>query len=314
MPRLSLTADGPARRLDAYLASRLKERGLSRSALGRLLEAGKILLDGKAAKPSAEIRAGQRVDLDLPEDRPFELVPVEGALTILYEDESCLAVDKPSGLVTHPAKGHWDDTLVNVLAGRGVRLSAGGGESRPGIVHRLDKETSGVLLLAKTEGARLALMEQFKAQRTEKVYWALVWGRLPAEEMEVALPIGRDPRRRTRMAVVSEGREASTIFRTLEVLSHVSLVEASPRTGRTHQIRVHLSHLKHPVVGDAVYGGHPENGLPSVPLRNRIREAGRFFLHAHRLTFDSPAGGRITVLSPLPQEFQDLLEAFRRHG
>jgi len=314
VPRLSLTVESPARRLDAYLASRLKDRGLSRSALSRLLEAGRILLDGRRAKPSAEIRAGQRVDLDLPDVRPFELVPKEGALSVLYEDESCLAVDKPAGLVTHPARGHWDDTFVNVLVGCGVALSPGGPESRPGIVHRLDKETSGVLLLAKTEGARLSLMEQFRARRTEKVYWALVWGRLPSEEMDVALPIGRDPRRRSRMAVVAGGREASTTFRTLEVLPHVSLVEACPRSGRTHQIRVHLSHVKHPVVGDTVYGGHPENGLPSALLRHRVREAGRFFLHAHRLTFESPAAGRVTVVSPMPQEFHDLLEAFRRHG
>jgi 23S rRNA pseudouridine1911/1915/1917 synthase len=314
VPSLSLTVEGPARRLDAYLASRLQHKGLSRSALCRLIDAGKILLDGKPAKPSAEIRAGQRVEVDLPEDRPFELVPREGSLTILYEDEACLAVDKPSGLVTHPAKGHWDDTLLNVLAGRGVRLSGGSEEGRPGIVHRLDKDTSGVLLLARTEAARLSLMEQFKARKMEKVYWALVWGRLPEEEMEVAAPVGRDPRHRTRMAVVSGGREACTVFRTLEVLPHVSLVEARPRTGRTHQIRVHLAHVKHPVVGDSVYGGHPENGLPAVLLRNRVREAGRFFLHARRLTFESPASGRVTVLSPLPPEFQDLLEVFRRHG
>jgi 23S rRNA pseudouridine1911/1915/1917 synthase len=314
MPRLSFTADASARRLDLLVAERLKERGVTRSLLQRLAAEGKVLLDGKAARPASAVRSGQRVEVELPEERPFEIVPREGSLSILFEDEACLAVDKPAGLVVHPARGHWDDTLVNLLRGRGVNLSTGVGPGRPGIVHRLDKETSGVLLVAKTDAAQARIVDQFRARTVEKVYLALVWGTLPEEVREVRLPVGRDPHRRTRWAVCPGGREAVTLLATVERLSHVSLVEARPRTGRTHQIRVHLAHLRHPIVGDALYGGHPENGLPSLRLRRAVQEAGRFFLHAHSLTFESPASGPVTVISPLPPDFLEVLEVFRSHG
>jgi 23S rRNA pseudouridine1911/1915/1917 synthase len=274
-----------------------------------------VLLDGKVAKASTEAGAGQIATVDAPEPRPAEvIVPLELPLSILYEDEACLAVDKPSGLVTHPAKGHWDDTLVNALAATSVPLSSGTGPGRPGLLHRLDKETSGVLLLAKSDRAQAELARQFKERLVKKVYVALVWGALAQETSEVDAPIGRDARNRQKMAVRESGRPAKTAFKVLDVLPHVSLVEARPLTGRTHQVRVHLAHLRHPVVGDHVYGGHPENGLPSAFLRKRVAEAGRFFLHAHALTFESPARGEVTVVSPLPNEFSDIMEAFRTHG
>lgn len=315
MSRIVMRLPEAGKRLDVLLARLLEKDGFSRSAIQRLMSEGRVLLDGKAAKASAEVREGQEVLLDAPEPSSHEaLVPLELPLTILYEDEACLAVDKPSGLVTHPAKGHWDDTLVNVLSGKNVPLSSGTGPDRPGLLHRLDKETSGVLLLAKTDRAQAELARQFKERLVRKIYLALIWGTLAGESVEVDAPIARDARDRKRMAVRQDGRPAKTGFKVLDVLPHVSLVEARPLTGRTHQVRVHLAHLRHPVVGDHVYGGHPENGLPSALLKKRIALAGRFFLHAHALTFESPAAGEVTVVSPLPGEFGDLMEAFRTHG
>jgi len=276
---------------------------------------GRVLLDGRAVKASAEAMEGQEVVVEIPRPPSHDdIVPLEIPLPVLYEDEACLAVDKPSGLVTHPAKGHWDDTLVNALAAKRVPLSSGTGPGRPGLLHRLDKETSGVLLLAKTDAAQAELARQFKERLVKKLYVALVWGALRDERIEVDVPIGRDPKNRKKMAVREGGRPARTAFRVLDVLPHVSLVEACPLTGRTHQVRVHLAHIHHPVLGDHVYGGHPENGLPSVPLRKKVALAGRFFLHARALTFESPAKGEVTVLSPVPIEFAELMEAFRSHG
>jgi 23S rRNA pseudouridine1911/1915/1917 synthase len=275
---------------------------------------GRVTVDGALARPSMEALPGQEVVLDLPDPRPVDVVPADIPVRVLYQDEDCLAVDKPSGLVTHPAKGHWDDTLVNALAALGVPLSRGYAQGRPGILHRLDKETSGVLLVAKTDRGQACLHRQFKDRTVRKTYTALAWGRLPRQEVEVSAPVGRDPRNRKKMAVVEGGREAATLFSVQEELPHISLVEARPRTGRTHQIRVHLAHLRHPVVGDALYGGHPENGLPSPALKRAVKESGRFFLHARALAFESPGAGPVVVESPLPESFGRLMEIFRRHG
>ena len=302
------------RRLDALLAKVLKDEGLTRSQIQRLMERGLVSLDGLPAKASAEAREGQVVVLELPEPRPSGIVPLDLPLTILYEDEACVAVDKPSGLVTHPAKGHWDDTLVNALVAMGRSFSSGSAPDRPGILHRLDKETSGVILVAKTDRAHAALAEQFKARTVHKLYLALAWGTLEQDPAEVDAPIGRHAVNRKKMAIRDDGRPAQTRFNTIERLPHISLVAAAPRTGRTHQVRLHLALLHHPVVGDSLYGGHPENGLPSKILQEKVRSAGRFFLHAHRLTFESPAAGEVVVESPLPQEFTALMEAFRSHG
>lgn len=315
MPRIVLVLPEPAKRLDVLLARLLEDQGLSRTALQRLMREGRVSVEGRTAKASMEAEAGQEVVVDAEGPRAQGAVtPLDLPLRILYEDAACLAVDKPSGLVTHPAKGHWDDTLVNALAARGGTLSSGYASDRPGILHRLDKETSGVLLVAKTDRAQALLAEQFQARAVKKVYLALVWGTLTEDPVEVSEPIGRHPKNRQKMAVTAEGRPARTLFRTVEVLSHLSLVEARPHTGRTHQVRVHLAHLRHPVVGDVLYGGHPENGLPSNRLRDLVRGGGRFFLHAHSLTFVSPAAGEVTAVSPLPAEFLALMEAFRSHA
>ena len=314
MPLLRLTLPESARRLDVVLAGLLADRGVSRSAVQRLMREGRVRVEGRAAKASSEAIQGQRVEVELDEPSPAGLLPLDLPLTVLYEDDACLAVDKPAGMVTHPAKGHRDDTLVNILAARAPQLSSGFASDRPGILHRLDKETSGVLLVAKDDRSQAALAAQFSQRTVRKRYLALVWGTLPREILEVDEPIGRHPVHRQKMAVVQGGRESRTLLLTRDRLPFISLVEARPATGRTHQIRVHLAHLRHPVVGDALYGGHPENGLPSKRLQQMVRQAGRFFLHAHSLTFRSPAAGEVTVTSPLPPEFFALMEAFRSHA
>lgn len=314
MPRLAVRLPEGGRRLDALLARLLSDQGLTRSQIQRLMEGGLVSLDGSPAKASTEARQGQVVILDMPEPRPSGIVPMDLPLNILYEDEACIAVDKPSGLVTHPAKGHWNDTLVNALVGSGRAFSSGSAPDRPGILHRLDKETSGVLLVAKTDRAHAALSEQFRDRIVRKLYLAIAWGSLDREPAEVDAPIGRHAVNRKKMAIREDGRPAQTRVTTRERLPHVSLLEAEPRTGRTHQVRLHLALLRHPVLGDALYGGHPENGLPSKILQDRVRSAGRFFLHAHRLSFRSPAAGEVVVESPLPEEFLSIMEAFRTHG
>lgn len=314
MPRLTVRLPEGGRRLDALLARLLASEGLTRSQIQRLMEGGLVTLDGSPAKASAEAREGQVVVLETPEPRPSGIVPLEVPLRILYEDGACIAIDKPSGLVTHPAKGHWDDTLVNALVATGRTFSSGSAPDRPGILHRLDKETSGVLLVAKTDAAHAALSAQFRDRALDKTYLALAWGALERDPVEVDAPIGRHATNRKKMAIRPDGRPAQTRFTTRRVVGPASLVEAKPRTGRTHQVRLHLAHLKHPIVGDAVYGGHPENGLRSKALQEMIKGEDRFFLHAHRLSFTSPDAGAVTVESPLPGEFTRLMEAFERHG
>ena len=312
-PFIEFTFPQDARRLDSALACLMEDRGISRSRVRRWIDDGRVLLNGKSAKASSPVSSGQ-VALVRPPPESSE-VPRPQSLPVrtAYEDEACLVVEKPAGMVTHPAKGHREGTLVNALLGAGYGLSGVSGPERPGILHRLDKDTSGLLVIGKTDSAHLALARQFAERTVRKTYLALVWGSLPQEEMEVDQPVGRDPHRRTRMAVISTGREAQTRFRMVERLPHISLVEARPRTGRTHQIRVHLSHLHHPVVGDGVYGGHRADGLPAKSLREAVRSHNRFFLHAHRLEFQSPAGAWVVAESPLPTEFQTVMEVFRSH-
>jgi len=300
-------------RLDKLLSTMLKGRGFSRSMIQRAIADGGVTVDGIPAKSSMGVHAGQKVSIIPPVKRPAGVAPLDFPLEILYEDESCLVIDKPSGMVVHPAKGHWDDTLVNAMVGADISLSTGFMDGRPGIVHRLDRDTSGALLVAKNDKAQAFLAAQFKERTIKKCYNALVWGALERNVMEVDEPIDRDRRNRKKMKIDSGGREARTVFEALEQLPRVSLVRARPLTGRTHQIRVHLAHLHHPVVGDAVYGGHPENGLPSKILRNAVRDANRFFLHAVSIEFESPSSGRVKVDSPLSEEFRSIMEVFKSH-
>ena len=300
-------------RLDRALAVLLREKGLTRSMIQRAIADGGVTVDGIPARSSMKVHTGQEISITLPEKRPDGVAPLDFPLEILYEDRSCLVIDKPSGMVVHPAKGHWDDTLVNAMVGADMSLSTGFMDGRPGIVHRLDRDTSGVLLVAKNDGAQAFLAAQFKERTVKKCYNALVWGALERNVMEVDEPIDRDRKNRKKMKIGSGGREARTVFEVIEPLPRISLVRARPLTGRTHQIRVHLAHLHHPVVGDVAYGGHPENGVPSKILRKAVRDANRFFLHAVSIEFDSPSSGRVKVESPLPGEFRSIMEVFRSH-
>jgi 23S rRNA pseudouridine1911/1915/1917 synthase len=290
------------KRLDRFLHERLPE--YSRSRLQDWIKAGLVLVDGTPGRASSQVRAGAAVDLTPAEPPPLHATPEDIPLTVLWEDDDLVAVDKPAGMVVHAGAGVHSGTLVNALLHRFSRLSALGGELRPGIVHRLDRFTSGVLLVAKNDAAHRKLAEQFSSRGVEKVYLALVHGRVAGETGRIERPIARDPVRRTRMtARLSQGRAAWSAYRVLRRLPGFTLLEVRIGTGRTHQIRVHLSSIGHPVAGDTLYGapagiaGHP-------PL-------GRYFLHSHRITFARPSDGKaVTVVSPLPEGLQSWLDRF----
>jgi 23S rRNA pseudouridine1911/1915/1917 synthase len=295
---------GPAeagQRLDKFLVGLAPER--SRSALARLVRDGSVLVNGKTPKkPGLVLEAGDTLTIKRwpPEDRsgPDGPMAEDIPLTIVYEDDDLLVVDKPAGLAVHPGPGHVQGTLVNALLAHGSQLSQIGGEERPGIVHRLDKDTSGLLLVAKTDAAHEALAAQFKDRTTEKTYIALVRGGLQPSEGIVEAPIARDPAHRQRMAVVPEGREAVTHYRALAYLDGYTLVEVKPRTGRSHQIRVHFASLRHPVAGDTTYARGAKDPVP------------RLFLHAHRLRFQHPRTSQpVDLVSPLAD---DLANSLRR--
>ena len=302
-----------AKRIDAALAKELAERGVTRSRVQKLIAEGRVTLDGRIPKASEEVRKGDKVVISIPNRPDSEPLPLDFPLKVAYEDEHLFVVEKPAGMVTHPAHGHFDDTLVNVLLSLGKPLSEFQGKERAGIVHRLDKETSGLMIIAKTEEAHSYLSGQFADRKVVKEYKALVWGTLPGDEVTVTGSIGRDPKNRQKFAVRKDGKTAETVFAELERLRHISLVLARPKTGRTHQIRVHLTHIHHPIVGDRVYGGRQEKGVPEARLREAVSSAGRFFLHASRLLFTNIGGERIEVVSEIPRDFTDLMEVFREN-
>jgi 23S rRNA pseudouridine1911/1915/1917 synthase len=298
-------AEAAGRRLDEVVAALA---GTSRAQAARWASDGLVEVDGHARPKSHRLRGGERLAWAPPSDPPAgRPVAEDRPLAVRYEDDRLLVVAKPAGLVVHPGPGHPTGTLVNALLGRaGTALSGGGGEAdRPGIVHRLDKDTSGLLLVAKDDPTHLALTRELAAHRVERRYLALVQGRLPAETGTVDAPVGRHPRDRKRMAVVDGGRRAVTHWRVLETFPAAQLVEATLETGRTHQVRVHLASLRHPLVGDRGYGADPT-------LAARLGVA-RPFLHAWRLAFTHPGDGRRVELSePLPPDLQAVLDRLRR--
>jgi len=286
------------RRLDQVLADLA---GVSRAAASRWVDAGRVLVDGRARPRSHRLEGGERLRWERPEPAPAaEPLPERVPLRVRYEDEHLLVVAKPAGLVVHPGAGHHSGTLVNALLGReGTRLSTLGGSGRPGIVHRLDKDTSGLLLVAKDDRTHRALARDLAAHRIERRYLALAQGHLAASGT-VDAPLARHPRDRKRMAVVPGGRRAVTRWRVVQSHPAADLVEATLETGRTHQIRVHLAHLRHPVVGDRSYGADP-----TLAARLGLE---RPFLHAWRLTFRHPADGReLELTEPLPDELENAL-------
>ncbi len=287
--------------------------GHSRSALARLIDEGRVRVDGKtAAKPSMRVETGQRVELDLPDAAPSGLASQDLPLIILYEDYDVVVIDKPPGLVVHPAAGHPDQTLVNALLFHVKDLSGIGGELRPGIVHRLDKDTSGVMLIAKHDAAHRKLTARWNSELVRKEYVAVVYGTPSADRGTIEAPIGRDPRDRKRMAIVQDGRTAITDYELTERLRHASVIRCRLRTGRTHQIRVHMKHLGHPIIGDPVYSGPQWRGIPDRKLQRAIAGFPRQALHAAKLTFAHPAtDNMLTVEAPLPSDLRELLDALR---
>jgi 23S rRNA pseudouridine1911/1915/1917 synthase len=305
---------GPAQaglRLDRALGELFPEH--SRSFLARLVEEGHVRVDARAAsKPSQKVEEGQTISLALPEAAPSTIASQDLPLSILHEDSDLVVLDKPAGLVVHPAAGHADQTLVNALLFHVKDLSGVGGEIRPGIVHRLDKDTSGVMIIAKNDDAHRKLTAEWGSDRVRKEYLALVYGTPANARGTIDAPIGRDPRDRKRMAVVATGRRAVTDYELAERLRHVSLIRCRLRTGRTHQIRVHLKHLGHPIVGDPAYSGPQWRGIPDKRLQKVLSSFSRQALHAARITFPHPrTGEQLTFDAPLPRDFTELVEAFR---
>jgi 23S rRNA pseudouridine1911/1915/1917 synthase len=299
----------PSERLDIFL--RAKFPAVSRGAMQRLIEQGHIRVDGKTVKPTHSPRAGEKIEIHFPEPKPAAAQPEEIPLDILFEDKSLLVVNKPAGLVVHPAAGHEEHTLVNALLHHCKgSLSGIGGVARPGIVHRLDKETSGCLVVAKNDETHIALSEQFASRVVKKVYHAIVCGEVPRDAGEIHAAIARHPTHRKRMAVHddSDGRAAHTSYRVLEKLKCATYVEVQIHTGRTHQIRVHFQHLGHPVVGDDTYGSTKNKRLKE--LANYA--APRVLLHAKELSFIHPRTQKpLKFSAPLPDDFKLALKLLR---
>jgi 23S rRNA pseudouridine1911/1915/1917 synthase len=292
-------------RLDAYLAAHVD--GWSRARLQRLIEAGDVLVNSKLAKPSYKVSANDEIEVELTAAPASNFTPEDIPLDIVYEDDHVIVVNKPAGLVVHPAAGVYSGTLANALAYHFEQLS-NAGSVRPGIVHRLDKDTSGLLVVAKTETGHENLADQFRAREVFKSYVALVYGVVKQESARIEQPIARDPRNRTRMAVVAGGRGALSLFKVRKRYNFFTLVDVELKTGRTHQIRVHLSWLKHPVVADELYSGGRENNL-DVRLRALIRKLDRQFLHAEQLGFRHPeTGQQMRFTAPLPPELTQMLD------
>ena len=302
----NIAADDAGTRLDAYLATQID--GWSRARLQRLIENEDVLVNGKASKPSYKLREDDEVEVELIAPPGETFVPENIPLDIVYEDDTLLVVNKPAGLVVHPAAGVPDGTLANALAYHFQQLPDGGTGLRPGLVHRLDRDTSGLLVVAKTESALENLSDQFRDRTVFKSYVALVHGRLAANSGKIDQPLGRDLSNRTRMAVVRSGRNALTLYRVRRGFDRFTLLDVELKTGRTHQIRVHLAWLKHPVVGDETYGAGRDNTIQDTRLRAHVRSLGRQFLHAEKLGFTHPKTGEFVKFEcALPTELVDLL-------
>jgi 23S rRNA pseudouridine1911/1915/1917 synthase len=298
--RLRALPEDAGKRLDQLLHERLAE--YSRARIQQWIRNGRVQVNGSAVRPSRTVREGESIAVEPAEPAPLHASPEDIPLQVLYEDAAVVAIDKPAGMVVHAGAGVHSGTLVNALLHRFEALSGVGGALRPGIVHRLDRFTSGVLLVAKNDAAHRALAEQFSGRQVEKTYLALVHGVVKADRGRIDRPIARDPLHRTRMtARLDEGREAWSEYRVLRRFARFTLLEVRIGTGRTHQIRVHLSSLHHAVAGDTLYGAPAKvDGMP---------ELGRYFLHAHRIRFRSPATGEeVTVVSPLPRELTEWME------
>jgi 23S rRNA pseudouridine1911/1915/1917 synthase len=302
---LVVEGDAVGSRLDVWLAARTN---LSRTRIAQLVEEGGVLLNGEMPRKSVLVAGGDRVEVEVPPPRLSEILPEDLPLDVVFEDAHLLVVNKAAGMVVHPAPGHPSGTLVNALLHHVKDLAGIGGTLRPGIVHRLDRDTSGLLVVAKDEATHRALSSALKERKVRRLYLAATWGHLSETHMRVDAPIGRDPRERRRMAVVPDGRRAVTRVRVRESWRAAELLDVGLETGRTHQIRVHLAHLGHPVVGDSTYGAGWERGMggpDALWAKELARKVPRQFLHAARLGFSHPVTGEtLKFQSPLPSDLE----------
>jgi 23S rRNA pseudouridine1911/1915/1917 synthase len=301
---ITMTADESSARLDRFVVEALPE--LTRGQVQRLIDDGAVTVNGKPNKAAYKIKSGDAIVVRIPPPLPVEARAEAIPLDIVYEDADLIVINKPAGMVVHPAAGHTSGTLVNAVLAHSPELHGIGQENRSGIVHRLDKDTSGLIIVAKNQAAHDDLQRQFKSRSVRKVYIALVEGHLTPPQGLIDVPIGRDKQQRKRMAPAADGRPSRTAFKAIEFFDrgarHYTLVQVKPQTGRTHQIRVHLAWLKFPVVGDTVYGRRRKTTLPLH----------RHFLHAQSLTFRLPSDGReVTFTAPLPADLTAVLESLQ---
>lgn len=315
MKQIHLVVKSGGKRLDRYLSE--EEDLLTRSQIQRLIRSGLILVDGKSCKPSYRLKGGETLAITIPEPQPFHLRPEQIPLDVVYEDEFLIVVNKPPGMVVHPGSGVHSGTLVNALLGYCKDLSGIGGYLRPGIVHRLDKGTSGLIIAAKNDLAHLRLSEALKRREIKRIYEAIVWGR-PPRRGKVETLLGRSYADRKRMAVrKQDGREAITNFEVIEEFDFASRLLVKLGTGRTHQIRVHLAHIGHPVFGDPTYGGRRRKyGNLSRESMRKARECleliDRQALHARKLVFTHPiTGSKMNFEIPVPEDMKALIDALR---
>ena len=297
MNKLIVDKESIGERLDAYIASKLNS--VSRTNVKRLIEEGNVTVNDKAQKVSYKVQENDEIYVEIPEAKELDIQAEDIPIEVVYEDSDIIVVNKPKGLVVHPANGNWDGTLVNaIMAICKDSLSGIGGEIRPGIVHRLDKDTSGLLIIAKNDKAHLNMSEQIKNREVKKIYYALVRGVVPENEATINMPIGRSTKDRKKMAVTKDGKEAVTHFKVIERFQKYTLLEVKIDTGRTHQIRVHLSEIGYPVVGDEVYS----NGKNEFGIRGQL-------LHAKSLDFKHPrTGEQMHLEAELPEEFLNVLK------
>jgi 23S rRNA pseudouridine1911/1915/1917 synthase len=290
--RLEFTVSISGERLDKYLAEQCQ---ISRSYAKKLISEGQVTVNGRSAKASQKLNIGDRIVAEILPPSPISLAPEAIPLKVIYEDNDLIVIDKPAGLVVHPAAGHHSGTLVNAILAHCPDLGTIKGTIRPGIVHRLDRDTSGLMMVAKNDAAHASLSRQIKQRSIKKGYLALLVGHLSPDQGAIEAPIGRHPKDRKRMAVVSGGREARTAYKVIEYFDGYTLVEAMPETGRTHQIRVHFAAIGHPIFGDPVYG-------------KRSPLLGRQFLHAYKLGFTLPSSGKyVEFKAELPPDLDDVL-------
>lgn len=299
-------------RVDHVLARAMTT--LSRSRIQRLIESANVLVNGQPVKPSYKLKPGDKLEIDIPPPEPTQFLPENLTLNIIYEDDDLLIINKPAGLVVHPGAGVRSGTLANALAYHYQQLSSLSGQVRPGIVHRLDKQTSGLLVVAKNDEAHLKLAEQWRRREVEKTYLGLVYGVPAPAQGKIEAPIGRHPTERIKMAVRPEGkgRQAVTLYRVVEAFADTALIEVQIKTGRTHQIRVHLAYMRHPIVGDDVYGSSYKTKLKNPIIRQAVDQLGRYFLHAARLRFRHPRTNEsLAFQADLPDDLQQLLMLLR---